>query len=467
MFQESNNWAYHTVLRGFQEHIRCGVLMKRVMYDITYAARGRSGIPKDTRSVAEILLNMDDVELEFLISPKNFVSRYSIGSKLNAVKESKNIYSIFSSSPNVFWKTPVVSIVRSFIQSVSLQPFVKMEEISQRTLVSVLKQIGIKLPAKKRSLRIFMLRISYAARFARPRLLGQFRIRISDNHFYIQQQIDPIKVSRKSKHIVRLHDVLPIAHPYFFSENAQLAFRRGLASLLSNRKIIWVMDTEASKKEFLEMFGTEKYVEVIPCEVGYGLNPQTAIQSIKNKNKNKNKNTFLCVNTIEPRKNVGMIVNAFLYSLGQKTNDELIIVGSYGWMEEELISRLRSGFYGNQIKFIERAEEFQVEELFKKADFVISASEAEGFGLPPLEGMLFGCLPIVSDLPQHRETMGSKAIYFGLNEQSLSIAISTARKISISERQKLGLSAHHYVQNRFSHAVLKKKWMQLLQKLDS
>ena len=441
--------------------------MKRVIYDITYAARGKSGIPKDTRSVAEILLNMDDVELKFVISPKNFVSRYSIGNKLNAIKGSKNINSIFSTSPNVFWKAPIVTLVRSFIQSISLQPFVKLEEISKRTLFSVLKQIGVKQPDNKRSLRIFMLRISYAARFARPRFLGPFRIRISGSHFYIQQQIDPIKVNRRSKHIVRLHDVLPITHPYFFSENAQLAFRRGLTSLLSNKKIIWIMDTEASKTEFLEMFGTDKNVEVIPCEVGYGLNPQMAIQSIKNKNKNKNKNTFLCVNTIEPRKNVGMIINAFLHSLNKNAKDDLIIIGAFGWMEDELISRLRSGFYGDQVKFIEKAEEFQVEELLKKADFVISASEAEGFGLPPLEGMLFGCLPIVSDIAQHRETMGSHAIYFSLNEQSLSNAISTARKISISERQKLALTAHHYVQNRFSHAALKKKWIQLLKKLDS
>jgi glycosyltransferase involved in cell wall biosynthesis len=437
------------------------------MYDLTYAARGKSGIPKDTKSVAEILLDMDDVELEFVISPKNYVSRYSISSDLNVIKDSKNINTVFSSNPNVFWKIPIISIVKSFIQSISLQPFVKIEEVSQRALFLVLKQIGIKQPVKKTGLRLFVLRISYVARFARPRLLGQFRIRISDKHFYIQQHIDPIKVNCRGSHIVRLHDVLPITHPYFFSETAQLAFNRGFLSLLSNRKIIWVMDTEASKKEFLELFGTDKNVEVIPCEVGYGLNPQMAIQGIKNKNKNKNKNTFLCVNTIEPRKNVEMIVNAFLESCGQKTDDELIIVGSYGWKEEALISNLRSGFYGNQIKFIENAEEYQVEELFKKADFVISASEAEGFGLPPLEGMLFGCLPIVSDIPQHRETMGSKAIYFGLNKQSLSIAISTARKISISERQKLGLSAHHYVQNRFSHEVLKKEWTQLLLKLTS
>jgi hypothetical protein len=67
------------------------------MYDLTYAARGKSGIPKDTKSVAEILLDMDDVELEFVISPKNYVSRYSIGSNLNVVKDSKNINSIFYS----------------------------------------------------------------------------------------------------------------------------------------------------------------------------------------------------------------------------------------------------------------------------------------------------------------------------------------------------------------------------------
>jgi glycosyltransferase involved in cell wall biosynthesis len=442
--------------------------MRKVIYDLTYAARGKSGIPKDTRSVAEILEHLDETSVDYVISPKNFVSKYSLRNKFNPMRSSKIVNSIFVPRPNLFSKNPTSYLFRSFFQSLSFQPYIQLERIGFRAASAALKHIGLNEAKHRGNPNVSVMKISYAARFARPKFLGPFRINTKNSDFYIQQQIDPIKVGSSTHHIVRLHDILPITHPFFFSEKAQLAFRRGLANLLSNEKITWVMDTEASKIEFLEIFGNHTKVEVIPCEVGYGLNPLGALASIKNKNKNKNKNIYLCVNTIEPRKNIGMVINSFLSSLSEnekKLKDELVIVGTYGWMEEELIFRLRSGFYGEQITFLEKAQEFQVEELYKSADFVISASEAEGFGLPPLEGMLFGCIPIVSNLPQHHETMGNKAIYFDLNEKSLSIAIAKSRNISIPQRRKLGLEAHSHVRDKYNHDILKKDWERLLQKL--
>jgi glycosyltransferase involved in cell wall biosynthesis len=442
--------------------------MRRVMYDLTYAARGKSGIPKDTRSVAEILENLEDTTVEYVISPRNFVSRYSLPGKFKPMRSSKLVNSIFLPRPNLFSKSPNSYLFRSFVQSLNLQPYVQLEKIGLRTVSAVLKHIGLSEYQRNPDSSVSVMKVSYAARFVRPKLLGPFRINTKGIDFYIQQQIDPIKVGSSTHHIVRLHDILPITHPFFFPDQAQLAFRRGISSLLPNKRITWVMDTQASKNEFQEIFGFHLNVEVIPSEVGYGLHANGAIATIGNKNNEKNKNTYLCVNTIEPRKNVGLVINSFLSSLhgtSKKNNDELIIAGSYGWMEEELIFRLRAGFYGDQVIFIEKAQEFQIENLYKTADFVISASEAEGFGLPPLEGMLFGCLPIVSNLPQHRETMGPNAIYFDLNERSLTRAIVDSREISISERQKLALTLNSHVRNNFSHEVLKKDWEQLLARL--
>jgi alpha-1,2-rhamnosyltransferase len=268
-------------------------------------------------------------------------------------------------------------------------------------------------------------------------------------------------VSSSTTHIVRLHDILPITHPEFFSTKARIAFNRGLAGLLSNKNIVWVMDTEASKKEFMSFFGNKLKIAVIPCEVGYGLNPPTVPVA----KENRKNNTFLTVNTIEPRKNVRLIVKSFLTSLkldSAVSDDELIIAGSYGWLEDDLILKLRSGHYGPQVKFIEKPDEAQIKRLYESSDFVISASEAEGFGLPPLEGILFGCLPLVSKLPQHFETMGTEAIYFDLNEESLSQAIFSARSLSISKRRELALTLHKQVRSRFSHEVLKIRWESLL-----
>ncbi len=55
---------------------------------------------------------------------------------------------------------------------------------------------------------------------------------------------------------------------------------------------------------------------------------------------------------------------------------------------------------------------------YARSKFVISASDFEGFNLPILEGMYFGCQPLLSDIPVHREIYGDFALYFS-NAESL------------------------------------------------
>ena len=439
--------------------------MRKVIYDLTYAARGKSGIPRDTRSVAEILCEMKNTEIDFVLSPKGFNSKKKFSRRQEPINQSVLVNKLFQDPTNLFSKTVSWNLFRIAIQAISIWPDIILERLSNSNSRVVFNQINLKNLKNSLNRNVSLMGVSYASRFARPKILGRFRIKTKGVDFYIQQQIDPIKVSSNTNHIVRLHDILPITHPFFFSLVAQKAFREGLSKLLSDQKIIWVMDTEASKQEFLNNFGIERMVEVIPCEVGANFDMQNALTAVKNKNKNKNKNIYVNVNTIEPRKNVEMVIGAFLKSISQSKNkihDELIIIGSYGWMQDELIKRLRSGFYGKNVVFIEDAQDFQLQEFYANADFLISASKAEGFGLPPLEAMFFGCLPIVSNLPQHHETMRDKALYFELNTQALSDAISNSRKISKIRRAKLGLEAHNYVVKHFSKKTLAPKWSQLL-----
>jgi glycosyltransferase involved in cell wall biosynthesis len=437
--------------------------VRRIVYDLTYAARGNSGIPRDTRSIAEILGRFENFEVDFVFSPKGFSPKRKIPRKEDPITQSFILNAIFQDTPNLFGNFLSIKSFRTLMQTLSPWPYLVLEKLTSDSARTLLEKLEFKNLNANNHMKFSIIGVSYAARFARPKILGRFKIKTKGADFYIQQHVDPIKVNSKTKHIVRLHDTLPISHPFFFSPQAQKAFSLGLSQLLKNQKILWVMDTEASKNDFLKNFGVHRQVEVIPCEIGSNFDLQKALKAVKNKKKAKN--IYLCVNTIEPRKNVKMVIDSFLNSLdtSQKNiEDELIIAGKYGWMEEDLIKRLRSGYYGKQIIFIENANETQIQNLYGNADFVISASQAEGFGLPPLEGMLFGCLPIVSNIPQHRETMREKAIYFDVNEEALSDAIRYSRKMTPARRSKLGLEAHRYIIKHYSAKNLAQKWSKLL-----
>ena len=442
--------------------------MLNVLYDLTYAARGNSGIPKDTRSVAKILNRIPNTRTGYVISPKSFISRYAFTPRSRPVSTSKLLSNILQNKSSLFFSNLPSKYVRSSLQSISLLPFLSVTKLNPTQIKILIKQLQINNSDLKPIPYFWVLNISYLARFIRPKFLGLFRLNTRNTDVFIQQQIDPIRVNRNTKHIVRLHDILPITHPFFFTTKAQLAFRQGLVKMLGNKRIIWVMDTVASKNEFIEVFGDQLKVEVIPCEVGSGWDSDKVLKDITKKSFGE-KSIFLVVGTIEPRKNIELIINTFL-SLQNKDflnskNWQLIIAGSAGWLNGELLSQLRLSKFGPDINFIEGASDTFIGELYSRADFIISASEAEGFGLTPLEGMFFGCIPIVSNIPQHREIMGTNALYFDVYEKSLTIAIKKAMEIPSKERLALRLKGHKFVTANYGEEAITQKWASLLKKL--
>ncbi len=50
----------------------------RVLFDLTYASRGKSGIPGDTRALAQALSQLEGSELEYLVSLPGFVSKSKV-----------------------------------------------------------------------------------------------------------------------------------------------------------------------------------------------------------------------------------------------------------------------------------------------------------------------------------------------------------------------------------------------------
>jgi glycosyltransferase involved in cell wall biosynthesis len=79
--------------------------------------------------------------------------------------------------------------------------------------------------------------------------------------------------------------------------------------------------------------------------------------------------------------------------------------------------------------------------------------------------MFFGCIPIVSNIPQHREIMSTNALYFDFYEKSLTIAIKKAMEIPSKERLALRLKGHKFVTANYGEEAITQKWASLLKKL--
>lgn len=430
--------------------------MVKVTYEATYATRGQSGIPKDAMDTAICLSNISAIDLDIVFSPKSYSARGKI-LKPSAASKSRELGKAIRENSGRSLLPLRIEKILSLAQMLSFSRKVRTYEVSGSQKQFILEELFKNKITNQ--IKVSLMQISLVSRFGRPKFLGRYKLKLTNSEVFIQQQIDPITVPRKTRHFVRLHDVLPITHPQYFDDIAVQVFGNGLEKMLG-KNIDWVMDTEASALEFKSMFPREKKVHVIPCRVNF---PDTLSSEVLNKKINQ----IIMVNTIEPRKQIQLAINAFLYAreLGFISNSwNLVIIGKSGWQSEELMKRLRSNFFGQNVRYLEDVSDAQVAEEFGKSKLVLSTSRAEGFGIPPLEGMAWGCIPVVSKIPQHLENIGEFGHYFkNFNEIEVANAIKEAISASVAGKQKvLAASMHAYIKNEFSMKVIESKWEQLI-----
>lgn len=138
---------------------------------------------------------------------------------------------------------------------------------------------------------------------------------------------------------------------------------------------------------------------------------------------------FLFVGTLQPRKNLKTLIEAFeiFYrmdagrSLKKKqsskktrTNQKpkLVIAGKVGWLSEPIIKRIEESPIKNRIITTGFISELEKEILYRHATASCLVGLYEGFGIPPLESLYFNTIPIVSNttsLPEVIENAGLMA----------------------------------------------------------
>jgi glycosyltransferase involved in cell wall biosynthesis len=120
---------------------------------------------------------------------------------------------------------------------------------------------------------------------------------------------------------------------------------------------------------------------------------------------------ILSVSTLEPRKNIGALIDAFvsLRQAGQLTGYCLVLVGATGWKGNSLASRMRDAAADGVIQ-TGYVPGHLLPALYANADVFVLPSLYEGFGMPVLEARACGTRVVISDTPELREVGGSHAI---------------------------------------------------------
>lgn len=120
---------------------------------------------------------------------------------------------------------------------------------------------------------------------------------------------------------------------------------------------------------------------------------------------------ILYLGTLEPRKNIPFLIRAFKKVRDNlKIPHKLIIAGKKGWGFKEIFDTIHKFGLEKQVIFTGYVSDAEKKYLYKHAELFIYPSLYEGFGIPPLEAMHFGCPVITSNTSSLPEVVGNAGL---------------------------------------------------------
>jgi glycosyltransferase involved in cell wall biosynthesis len=137
---------------------------------------------------------------------------------------------------------------------------------------------------------------------------------------------------------------------------------------------------------------------------------ETAVQATLRQH-NLPRGFILFVGTLEPRKNIPMLLQAY-HLLRQETAVDvpLLLIGSKGWLYNEIFTTIEELGLRQQVRHLSGIFDEQLAHLYTAAGLLATPSHYEGFGLPALEAMHCGCPVIVSNRGSLPEVAGQAGL---------------------------------------------------------
>ena len=209
--------------------------------------------------------------------------------------------------------------------------------------------------------------------------------------------------------VVTVHDLSFLFFPQGFRALNRSYLR--LFTRLSVRRAQRVLAvSESTKRDLVTYYGlSPAKVDVVYNGVDGSFRPLPADQVAAFRRQTGLPDRFmLFVGTLEPRKNVVRLIEA--YARLSKERPPLVLVGGRGWLYDQIFSRVEALNLSGQVHFAGYVLAEDLPLWYNAADLFVYPSLYEGFGLPPLEAMACGTAVITSTASSLPEVVGKAGL---------------------------------------------------------
>ncbi len=215
-------------------------------------------------------------------------------------------------------------------------------------------------------------------------------------------------------YICSIMDLAYLKYSAQFRQNDYLQLKNWTKYSVKHAKKV-VAISEFTKQEIWEAYGKPlEQIEVVYPDVNLDQTPISSAQKKAFFKKHGIKPPFfLFVGTLQPRKNLIRLVKAFAKFKAQVKaahSVQLVIAGKIGWLTQDLIAVINQSPVEKDIILPGYVSDKLKNELYNQALATILVGLYEGFGIPPLESMHFGTIPLVSNNSSLPEVVGAAGL---------------------------------------------------------
>ena len=213
--------------------------------------------------------------------------------------------------------------------------------------------------------------------------------------------------------VVTIHDMSLRLYPRYHPPR-RVILNRPLVDLAARRADAIITPSESAKRDIVRIYNLDPHRVHVVYEAAAPsfarVHDPAALERVRQRY-GLGQRLILYVGTIEPRKNLPMLIDAF--AARRRTGElshQLVCVGPYGWLSRGIDDQIATSDAGGAIKFTGYVPFEDLPALYSLAEMFVYPSMYEGFGLPVVEAMACGVPVITGRTPALSEVGGGAVV---------------------------------------------------------